>query len=80
MSIKSLKAIVAEVIECAPDSLTEQSGMNVTENWDSLKQFLIMSAIEQDLSATFAISDMERVGSLGEIRSLLAAQGIITID
>ena len=80
MTAPSLRAIVADILEITPDQLNETSGMNVTENWDSLKQFLIMSAIEQDLNASFAISDMERVGSVAEIRTLLTAQGIATDD
>lgn len=80
MTAPSLRAIVADILEISPDQLNEASGMNVTENWDSLNQFLIMSAIEQDLAASFAISDMERVGSVAEIRALLTAQGIATDD
>ncbi len=80
MTAPSLRAIIADILEIGADQLDETSGMNVTENWDSLKQFLIMSAIEQDLSASFAISDMERVGSVAEIRALLTAQGIATND
>ena len=76
----SLKKIVAEVLECHVSELSDHSGINATKNWDSLKQFLIISAIEQELSATFSISDMENITNLGQIRSLLSKQGIATID
>jgi acyl carrier protein len=80
MSARSLKAVIAEVLETEPARLDENSGIDVTENWDSLNQFMIMSAIERDFEAQLAFDDMEKVATLGAIREFLQKQGITVVD
>jgi acyl carrier protein len=80
MTIRSLKAVIAEVLQVDPSSLTEEAGMNVTENWDSLNQFLITTAIERDLGARLVFSDMEEVSTLKALQKLLQGQGIVIED
>jgi acyl carrier protein len=68
--------IIAEVLEIDPDDLDEDSGVNVTKNWDSLNQFMIMAAVEREFNAELAFDDMERVSSIKLIRDFLRKQGI----
>lgn len=76
----SLTALVAGVLAVDADALSDDSGMNKTEGWDSLRQFLIVTEIEQTLGAKFTMEQMERTHSLGELRAILLAQGIQTSD
>ena len=80
MSQPSLKSLIAQVLGVESASLSDDSGMNKTEGWDSLRQFLIVTEIEQTLGAKFTIEQMERTHSLGELRAILSAQGIQTSD
>ena len=54
--------------------------MNVTENWDSLNQFMITTAIERDFGARLTFNDMEEVSTLKAIREFLRNQGIAFDD
>jgi acyl carrier protein len=80
METRSLKATIAEVLEIDPGLLDDESGINVTENWDSLNQYMIMSAVERDFDAKLAFEDMEKVSTLKAIRELLEKQGIAAVD
>jgi acyl carrier protein len=75
MDSVSLKAVIAKVLNTDPDTLTEESGMNETDGWDSLHQFLIMTAIERSFAVKLEFSDIENVTNLGEIRALLERIG-----
>ena len=50
--------------------------MNVTENWDSLNQFMTTTAVENEFGARLVFSEMEEVATYVAIRDLLRAQGI----
>jgi acyl carrier protein len=80
MTTRSLKAVIAEVLEIEPGRLDEDAGMNVTENWDSLNQFMIMSAVERDFNAKVSVNEMETVSTLKAIREFLRKQGILASD
>lgn len=80
MAINSLKSVIAEVLKIDPALLDEESGMNVTENWDSLNQFMITTAIERDFDVRLVFSDMEEVSTLEAIRKFLRNQGIAFDD
>lgn len=76
MATRSLRSVIAEVLEIDPSRLDESSGMNVTENWDSLNQFMITTAIERDFGARLIFNDMEEVSTLKAISEFLRGQGI----
>ncbi len=76
----SLKSVVAAVLEIDPARLDEASGMNLTEHWDSLNQFMIMSAVEREFDARLAFRDMEEVATVAAIRAFLLRQGIVAAD
>ena len=80
MSARSLKSIIAEVLQIDPARLDEESGMNVTENWDSLNQFMITVAVERDFGVRLVFSDMEEARTVRIIRQHLRDQNIAFDD
>jgi acyl carrier protein len=80
MASRSLKSVIATVLEIPPTRLDEEAGMNVTENWDSLNQFMITTAVERDFGARLIFSDMEEVSTLKKLREFLRHQGIAFDD
>jgi acyl carrier protein len=76
----SLSAIIAEVLRIEPTGLDDDAGMNVTENWDSLNQFMILTAVEQAFNARLTIEEMEAASTMLAIRDLLRNQGITFDD
>jgi acyl carrier protein len=80
MASLSLTAVIAQVLEIDPAALDDDAGLNVTENWDSLNQYMIMSAVERDFDARLAFDDMEKVSTLEAIREHLRKQDIAFDD
>lgn len=71
-----LIALVAAALEIDPAFVTEESGMNQTENWDSLKNFLIMADIERAFDVKLDFDTYEQVTTVGAIRALLKGKGV----
>ena len=80
MAVTSLRALIASILAIDPTDLTEASGMNATENWDSLQQFQVMTAIEQTLAIRLPFDVMEHAASIAEIRVAIAAAGGAVAD
>jgi len=76
----SLKAVIAGALEISPIELSETSGMNMTENWDSLRQLLIITDIERTFSVKLPFAAVERANSIGEIRAVLHSLGVAPAD
>jgi acyl carrier protein len=75
-----LKEVIAAILEIEPSQLDDDAGVNVTENWSSLNQFMIMSAVEREFDAKLTFGDMEEVNTLRAIREFLRRQGIAAAD
>jgi acyl carrier protein len=80
MTTHSLKAVIATVLEIDLARLDEGAGINVTENWDSLNQYMIMAAVEREFDAKLDFSDLEEVSTLTAIREFLRRQDIAVDD
>jgi len=80
MAYPSLKSVIATILETEPDQLSEESGLNDTENWDSLKQFFIMADIENEFQVKLTFEEIEGATNVAEIRAALAAHGIVVSD
>ena len=80
MKTPSIRSIVAEVLQVDPSEIKEDSGMNETTNWDSLNQFMIITALERELGARIVFDDIEAISTVQAIREFLRAQGILADD
>lgn len=78
MSGISLRGVIAAVLDCDPATLTEESGQNDTEGWDSLKQFLITSDVETRFGVNLTFEQIERCNKVGAIRAALLEHGVPT--
>jgi acyl carrier protein len=80
MMPKSLKVVIAEVLEIDAAELQEASGVNETENWDSLHQFLIIAAVEQTFAVKLPFDVVEHAANIAEIRAALGSLGVSVGD
>lgn len=72
----SLTSLIAEVLGCDPDALTENSGRATNDRWDSLAHLNVISAIEETYDVVLSSSEMRDGNTIGVLRSLLLAKGI----
>jgi acyl carrier protein len=72
--------MIAGVLGIDESKLNDASGMNETENWDSMNQFLIMTEIEQTLNIKFSFTELERAKNIAQIRAMLHEQSVNVAD
>jgi acyl carrier protein len=63
-----IKEIIATILDIEKKSLSLESGINDTPGWDSLKQMIIISAIEEELKITF---EEEEIILLDNVQKIL---------
>jgi acyl carrier protein len=80
MAVIALKSLVAGILDVDPATLTEESGMNVTDTWDSVQHLMIMTEIEQETGLRLPFAEVEKATTLGGLRALLLKQGAETSD
>ena len=73
MTQDKLIAIIAQILELPPEQVHETSGVNETENWDSLKNMMIMMEIENRYGLRFDFDRYFDAATVKDIRALVEA-------
>ncbi|SFV15112.1 Acyl-CoA synthetase (AMP-forming)/AMP-acid ligase II [Methylobacterium sp. 174MFSha1.1] len=76
----SLSEVIGRLLDLPAADISENSGMDVTENWDSLKQVEILTGVEAAFNVRFSFEATMETATVGEIRRLLAGHGIAASD
>jgi acyl carrier protein len=72
-----LHAVVARALRVPVASVSDASSPETLRRWDSLHHLELMTAVEEAFGVTFSTGEMIRAQSVGEIRRLLEAKGIV---
>jgi len=67
---KSLKAVVAKVLEIPEAKLDASCKRNTSDAWDSFNHLLLMSEVEKALSVTYTMEEIDRVQGYGDLEKL----------
>ncbi len=71
-TLDQARSLVAEALLVAPDEVTDDTAIGVTERWDSLAHLRLMLALEEHLSCTIETDDMMAIESLSDVAAFLA--------
>jgi acyl carrier protein len=66
-----LRALIAETLLIDVNQVDEDSGVDRTENWDSLRNMMIMAEVERVFAIKIAFRDYIEVGTVKGIRALI---------
>jgi acyl carrier protein len=66
-----LLALIAETLLIDTDRLHEDSGVGVTENWDSLRNMMVMAEVERVFRIKIAFRDYLEKGTVRDLRALI---------
>lgn len=66
----TLRILVGEVLEVAPERIGEDFGPDHAPNWDSLTHLRLVTAVEEQYGVTFT---MEEIGEIRSYRDLEVA-------
>jgi len=71
-----LTELIASTLAVPPDQVTEESSMENTKKWDSLRQLILMTELENRYGIELSDAEMSEATSVAKIRAVLKARGI----
>lgn len=74
--MKSLRSVVAEVLRQPEDSVSAETSMRTSPQWDSLKHMELILAIEEAYELTLDGDEIAAMTSVGAIEDLLRGKGL----
>ncbi|UXC89773.1 AMP-binding protein [Sphingobium sp. RSMS] len=78
--LPGLRSLLANTLAVSEAAITEESCVDRTENWDSLKQVEVMTAIEAAYGIQATFDEAMEANSVSAIRQVLAQRGIAAAD
>ncbi|WP_156383812.1 AMP-binding protein [Methylobacterium sp. Leaf456] len=76
----SLTGSIADYLKVAPTLVTEASGSDTVDGWDSLSQLNIMAHLETVFGIQFSFDDTADARTVGAIRAALRHLGLVASD
>ena len=73
---KIVTELVAQVLGCETGSLSADSRIGRHENWDSLHQLMILTALEETFGITVDDENIDQLLSIGNICRYLESDGV----
>ena len=74
---KKLFNIISRVMEIESSELTDESGPEDVENWDSYNGLLLVDEIESEFNVKFTIEEIFDINSITDIKKHLTNHGVI---
>jgi acyl carrier protein len=72
--LEQVRMIAADVLSVPPSALTIQSSPQSLESWDSVRHLNLVLALEEKFSIQFSPEEMEQMGDVGRIVSLVESK------
>ena len=71
-----LLQIFADVLDVAPDTLTDDSSPDTVEQWDSLASMHLVAALEDTFNIQLSTKEIMKMSSIGLAREALKGKGV----
>jgi len=72
----SLLELIAGTLAVPPEEISEESSMENTRKWDSLRQLILMTELEGRYGIELSDAEMTEATSVAKIRAVLKARGV----
>lgn len=73
-----LLALLASLMSVPQSALDERSGRGSVEKWDSMREVLLASMLENEFGIELSVAEMEQLHSVADIREILHKHGVAT--
>ena len=77
---KKLYQIISKVMDIPISELTDKSGPDTIENWDSYNGLLLVDELESEFNVKFSVEETYDVHSIDDIKRHLVNHGVILDD
>jgi len=78
--LQKLYQIISKVMEIPISELTDESGPNTIENWDSYNGLLLVDELESEFDIKFSVEEVYDVHSIADIKRHLINHGVLLDD
>jgi acyl carrier protein len=68
----ALVTLIADVLLIDSNQINDESGIGVTENWDSLRNMMVMAEVERVFAIKIPFKAYTSVATVKDIRALIA--------
>lgn len=77
---QKLYQIISKVMDISISELTDKSGPDTIENWDSYNGLLLVDELESEFNVKFSVEETYDVKSIDDIKRHLVDHGVILND
>ena len=74
--MNKLFPVLAQALNIPLEDVADDSGMGLTENWDSLAQFNIVAAVESEFRCKIPFDDISKLDTAAKLRAFLSGSGV----
>jgi acyl carrier protein len=72
---EKIKAVLAEILEIEPKKIGDDCGPDSCQNWDSLQNLRIITALEKEFAVKFTWPEISSMTDFARIREVIARRG-----
>jgi len=73
--MRTLEQVVAKVLDLKPGEVTDKTGPENTESWDSFNGLVLATELENNFKVKFSIDEVVSVKNVGDIKRILKKHG-----
>lgn len=73
---EKLYQLISQVMGIKPESITEQTGPDNIESWDSFNALMLVSEVENNFKVKLSMAEVMAVKNVGDIIKVLKKCGI----
>lgn len=74
--MKELKNVIAKVLRVNPRKISEETTPNDIKSWDSLRNLLLITELENNYQIKFTMHDILSIKCVGDIKRCLERYGV----
>jgi len=76
MSSEKLHNVISKVLGVSPSEITDQSGPETIERWDSFNSLVLVDELESEFKVKFSVAEITDVKNVADIKRHLRNHGI----
>lgn len=74
--MKSVEEVLANVLALKPEDITDDSGPDTIESWDSFNGLMLVTELEKNFKVSFSLEEVVGVKKVKDIKRVLKSHGI----
>ena len=75
--MKTLRELVAGVLDIKPQNLDDKSSPENIESWDSFNGLMLVSELEKNFKVKFSMDEVMAVKNYADIKKALKSHGVV---